>query len=386
MKVDIKYFMDFSSIERTRKKSLVILKDNITYLAGKLPSGSTREGKYLKVDINKEWTIGFWTGLMALAYEMTRDDDFKKEFSRVLDSLVDRLRDESRIQTHDLGFLYVLSFVPAIRTFEMKGIHNLFVEAAEKLSRRFHEKPGYLQAWKSLDDPEEKKRTIIDSMMNLPLLYMTWKISGEGYFKKIAIQHARTCMKYLVREDYSTYHTYLFNPETGDPIGPKTVQGYSDDSYWARGQAWTIYGFTLSYLYTGEKDFLETAIGAADFFISRLTSDFVPMWDMVFDKTSSEEKDSSAASIAASALLELSHYVEEKLSAFYQSVAATIIISLTDNYFNRGAKSGGPLLLHGVHAKPLGMGVDEGTIWGDYFYLEALMRLFNPEWKPYWMW
>ena len=382
--MDIRTVVDYTRFHVAKERALDIVDMNVGYFERSLPSGSARNGKYVKVERNEEWTTGFWTGILAIAYEMSHDPIYKRAFEEVFPSFLERLKDEERVQTHDLGFIYVLSMVPAERVFGMETSDSL-VEAARKLLRRFHEKPGYIQAWRSLNDPQERKRTIIDSMMNLPLLYKAWKITGDETFKDVAVKHARTCMEYLVREDFSTYHTFLFDPETGEPIGPETVQGHSDDSFWARGQAWAVYGFTLSYIYTGIEDFLKTAVGTAEFMIERLPEDLVPVWDMVFDEESGEERDSSAASIFATALLDLSRLVDRDRSHFYQVLSVSVLSSLTRDYLNWRGGEGEPIILHGVHAKPMGTGVDEGNIWGDFFYLEALMKLFNPRWRSYWI-
>ncbi len=385
MNLDIRKIVDFTRFQNAKDDALEMIEKNIGYFGTTVPSGSARNGKYLKVDINKEWTTGFWTGLLSLSYEFSRDKVFKKAFFKILPTFLDRLKDEERIKTHDLGFIYTLSFIPAMRVFGEESFKEKIVEAAEKLIRRFHEKPGYIQAWKDIGHPKEKKRVIIDSMMNLPLLYTAWKISGYEVYKEIAVRHATTCMKYLVRENHSTYHTFLFDPDTGEPLGAETVQGYSDNSYWARGQAWAVYGFTLSYIYTQKREFLRTAIDVTDFMIEKLPEDLVPIWDMIFDESSGEEKDSSAAAILSSALMDLSKFVDGKKSAFYQLIAIQILSSLTKSYFNHSHVEGEPIILHGVHAKPLNMGIDEGNIWGDYFYLEALMKLLNSRWRSYWI-
>ena len=385
MKPDFRKIVDLTRFQIAKEKVLDAIERNIRYFDDTLPSGSARNGKYLRVEVNKEWTTGFWTGILSLSYEFSGDEIFRDAFFKVLPSFLERLKDDERVKTHDLGFIYVLSMIPAIRVFGEEKFKDALIDAANKLTMRFHEKPGYIQAWKDLDHPKERKRVIIDSMMNLPLLYIAWKLSGDERFKEIALRHAETCMKYLVREDYSTYHTFLFDPQTGEPLGPETVQGYSDDSYWARGQAWAVYGFTLSYIHTGNEEFLDTAIKTADFMIGKLPEDLVPVWDMVFDESSGEERDSSAAAILSSALIDLSRFVDDEKSAFYQFVSIQILSNLTQSYFNHSHKGGEPVILHGVHAKPLGMGIDEGNIWGDYFYTEALMKLLNERWKSYWM-
>ncbi len=361
-----------------------IEKKNVEALDGRFPEDSTRENIYGIKKGNIGWTTGFWTGILSLLYEYTQDKLFLNELLRLSDSFEERVGDTKRVQTHDLGFLYVLSVVPLMRLQDEKRWKKVLIEAADRLSDRFIEKAGIIQAWRKMGDPDESGRTIIDSIMNLPLLYKAWKYTGNKRYYDIAYTHAKRLKEVFVREDGSTYHTYFFDVETGEPLYPKTVQGAKDTSKWARGISWGIYGFSLSYYYTKDKEFLETAKKIADFVITHLPSDLVPFWDFIFGPEDNEEKDSSAASISAVGLLELSEYVSSKEKFYYQGIAHNILFSLIEKYINRAPEGISPILIHSVHAKPLDMGVDEGSLWGDYFFIEALVRTLKNNWIPYW--
>jgi unsaturated chondroitin disaccharide hydrolase len=188
-----------------------------------------------------------------------------------------------------------------------------------------------------------------------------------------------------VRPDGSTFHTFYFDAETGAPISGATDQGAADASCWSRGQAWAIYGFVLNYVYTQDDSFLQTACRVADYFLAHLPTDGVAYWDLIFTDGSTEERDSSAAAIAVCGLLELAQRLPAGAAAQrYQAAARHILASLFNNYSTAHHPESNALLLHGVYSKPHGKGVDEGNLWGDYFYLEALMRLARPDWKPYW--
>ena len=218
--------------------------------------------------------------------------------------------------------------------------------------------------------------------MNLPLLYWSSLQEGNYKYKEVAVNHTYQAMKYLVRDNYSTFHTFYFNTETGEPIKGSTAQGYSDNSSWARGQAWAIYGFVLGYRYTKKKEFLDTSVNTANYFIDKLPEDFVCYWDLIFTD-GEEERDSSAAAIAACGLLELSKYLTDKdLVLYYENVSKSIFNSLTVNYIDKDELKLG-ILKHSVYSKPDNKGIDECTIWGDYFYLELLTR-FKKDWKSYW--
>ncbi|MEJ2148683.1 MAG: glycoside hydrolase family 88 protein, partial [Chloroflexota bacterium] len=197
--------------------------------------------------------------------------------------------------------------------------------------------------------------------------------------------HATQLRDHVVRPDSTTYHIFYWDAETGEPLRGSTVQGYADTSCWARGQAWAIYGFTLSYRYTGDEKFLHTAERCADYFLDHLPADYVAYWDLVFEDGSDEERDSSAAAIAACGLQELSNRLPDgERKQCYQSAAETILTSLARYYTPSDGIESNALLLHGVYDKPKAVGVDEGTLWGDYFYLEALARALDPDRDLYW--
>jgi unsaturated chondroitin disaccharide hydrolase len=225
---------------------------------------------------------------------------------------------------------------------------------------------------------------IIDCCMNLPLLYWATEQTANPSYATAARRHAEQAAKYLVRPDASTFHTYYMDTETGAPKYGKTNQGYSDTSCWARGQAWGIYGFALSFIYTGDTAFLSHSKRLADYFLARLPADGVAYWDLIFT-SGSEERDSSAAAIAACGLLELSKHLPlcDTSRARYEAAAAQMIRSLSASYTSKADPKSNGLLLHSVYAKGAGLGIDECSIWGDYFYFEALVRV-SRGWRLYW--
>jgi unsaturated chondroitin disaccharide hydrolase len=249
---------------------------------------------------------------------------------------------------------------------------------------RFYEKAGVIQAWGNLNDPEQQGRIIIDCAMNLPLLYWASKITGNPNYREAAVRHIAKANEHLIRENWSTYHTFFFDTKTGKPLRGSTAQGYSDDSCWARGQAWGIYGNALSYRYNRDTSLLENAKGLALYFLNRLPDDLVAYWDLVFVK-GTQERDSSSAAIAVCGLLELSAAlpVADPYRRLFENAALHIAASLVKSYTSASIPNSTGLLLHGVYAKPDNKGVDECTIWGDYFFLEARVRIACG-WKPYW--
>ncbi|MEK5060528.1 glucuronyl hydrolase [Paenibacillus sp. FSL H7-0326] len=356
---------------------------NLGTFATQYPAPASINLVYPALD-NIEWTSSFWTGMIWLAYEVTGDSKYRNIAEVQLESYKHRIEERINTGTHDLGFLYTLSSVAAYKLTGSEKAKEISLNAADQLMERYFEKAGIIQAWGGADDPENGGRMIIDCCMNLPLLYWAAETTGDSKYYDAAYQHVKQAAKYIVREDASTYHTYFMDIYTGEPKYGRTVQGYSDNSCWSRGQAWGIYGFPLSYKYTGDVQLLDLAKKIAHYFINRLPEDQVSYWDLVFTE-GEEERDSSATAIAACGLLELSKYlpVTDERKEEYEHAAMLMVQSLMNHYTSKEKPESNGVLLHAVYAKPHGKGIDECNIWGDYFYFEALVRLVK-DWKPYW--
>ncbi|MEU8256941.1 glycoside hydrolase family 88 protein [Micromonospora inaquosa] len=334
---------------------------------------------------NVGWTTSFWPGMLWLAHDLTGDERYLRAAQSHVDSFADRVRGGIDLETHDLGFLYTLACVtPARRTGDRRA-RDAALAAADHLMTRFLEPAGIIQAWGDLADPRQRGRTIIDSLMNTPLLYWASQTTGDDRYATAARRHTAQLREHILRPDGTTFHTFYWDAETGAPLRGETEQGHGDDTCWARGQAWGIYGFTLNHRYTGDPTLLAAASTCADHFLARLPADHVGYWDLEFGDGSGEERDSSAAAIAACGLAELAGSVADAARAKgYRDAAQRILRSLVDNYAAGGPMDSNALLLHGVYDKPKGIGVDEGTLWGDYFYLEALTRATIPGWTSPW--
>lgn len=332
---------------------------------------------------NFEWTPGFWTGMLWLLYEETGDEKYRKALEPLIGTFRKRLEEDTTLETHDIGFLYSLSTLAQYKITGDEEALALSARAADRLMDRYNETAQIIQAWGNLNDPAQQGRMIIDCLMNLSLLYDISDITGDKKYRRAAEHHAKQAQKYLVREDYSTYHTFYMDIHTGEPIKGTTAQGYSDQSAWARGQAWGVYGFTLSYVHTEDVSFLETAAHIADYYLERLPEDFVPYWDLYF-RSGDEYRDSSSAGILTCGLLELAKHLPltDERRQKYEEAAVKIVKSLYENYTTKDDVSNG-VLKHAVYSIPHKNGVDECCIWGDYFYLEALIRL-KSIWNMYW--
>lgn len=355
---------------------------NLEIFTDKVPAPASRNLVYEAID-NTYWTSSFWSGMLWLAYEISGAAKYRRVAEEQLNLHRRRLDEQIKIDTHDLGFLYTLSGVAAFKLTGNQEAKNLALKAAEHLTGRYWEKAGIIQAWSTMDDPEERGRMIIDCLLNLPLLYWASEVTGNTRYREIAYNHACQNARYIVREDASTFHTFYLDTETGQPIGGKTHQGFADGSCWARGQSWGIYGFPLSYRYTGDWKLIEVAKKLSNYFLNRLPEDKVPYWDLFLD--GGVERDSSAAAITACGLLELSRHLplSDSTKRIYENAALSIIKSLTNHYTTKEVPDSNGVLLHGLQHKPKGLGVDECCIWGDYFYFEALVRVIK-DWKPYW--
>nr|WP_255570732.1 glycoside hydrolase family 88 protein [Cohnella sp. CFH 77786] len=357
---------------------------NLQTFTEKFPSASS-VGLVYRPEGNEGWTTGFWTGMLWLAYELTGDGKYRRTAEIQLEDFRERAFRRLGTDTHDLGFLYTLSCVAAVRLTGNEEARRTALEAADLLMERYFDKAGIIQAWGDLNDPAERGRMIVDCCMNLPLLYWASEKTGNGAYAQAAARHAERSAACLVREDASTYHTFYMDVDSGAPKYGQTHQGYADDSCWARGQAWAIYGFPLSYRYTGDRPLLELTRRLAHYFLNRLPDDRVAYWDLIFTD-GPQERDSSASAIAACGLLELAGHLEaagDESGELYRNAALHTMQSLSEHYTTKGDSFAGGILKHAVYNKPRGMGIDECCIWGDYFYLEAIVRTLK-DWRPYW--
>ena len=356
---------------------------NMEYFGTRFPSSATRNQTYGVID-NIEWTDGFWTGLLWLCYEYTGDDAFKNLALKNVDSFLNRVEKRIELDHHDLGFLYSLSCVAGYKLTGSAEGRKAGLLAADKLMERFQEKGGFIQAWGELG-ARDNYRLIIDCLLNIPLLHWAFLETGKPVYRNAAMRHYEAACNNVIRDDASAYHTFYFDPETGEPLKGVTRQGYSDDSAWARGQAWGIYGIPLNYRYVKDDSAFNLFKGMTNYFLNRLPEDEVCYWDLIFTDGSNQSRDSSAAAIGVCGIHEMLKYLPEVESDknTYRYAMHCILRSLMERYTAPEIKPGNPVLLHGVYSWHSGKGVDEGNIWGDYYYMEALMRFYK-DWNLYW--
>lgn len=350
-------------------------------------SENSFQGYYKRHD-NTGWATGFFTGELWLAYEVTGDETFAALADKQVNSFYDRILNRVDVDHHDMGFLYSLSCVAGWKLTKNEKARTAAWMAAKQLCSRFQEKGQFIQAWGKMG-AKENYRLIIDCLLNLPLLYWASEETLDPCYADIADRHIKTALHVLIRDDGSTHHTYFFDPETGTPLYGKTAQGYNSDSAWARGQAWGIYGTALAYRYTHKEEYIALFTRVADYFLQHLPRAGIPYWDLCFQEGCGEPWDSSAAAIAVCGMLEMAKYLPAELANVYAGKARWILASLIQNCAVIEDTASNGLLLHGTYVKHSNWnhmeerGVDECNLWGDYFYLEALVRVSRP-WEHYW--
>jgi unsaturated chondroitin disaccharide hydrolase len=329
------------------------------------------QGTRYQLAENNHWLAGFWTGLLWLACAATGDEDLRVHAESLLPTFEERLEKRVHI-THDLGFLFTLS---ARAQWQLTGdevARQLALRAAHELVQRYRPGGRYVQAWGAVGDPEEGGRAIIDTLMNLPLLFWASAQSGERAYSRAAQAHAETSLRYLLRPDGAAFHTFFFDQESGEPVGPRTHQGYADDSLWARGQAWAIYGFALAAEWCDGLSFRDAAQRAARRFLVELPPDGVSIWDLRLPEDAPHYPDSSAGAIAASGLLRLARLEGSPDGGEFGPAARKLLKALIAHCFETEPEAQG-LLRHGTYHAHKGLGVDAYFICGDYFFLEALL-------------
>ncbi len=320
------------------------------------------------------WRSGFWSGIEWYLYESTKDEYWKKAAEKSTEQLIAVI--DTTVSNHDLGFQFYCSYGNGYRITGNPAYKQVLLRAADSLARLYNPNVGTILSWPGrVKEKGWPHNTIIDNMMNLELLFWAAKNGGNKNLYDLSVKHAETTMKNHFRPDFSTYHVLVYDTITGKLIKGVTHQGYADNSMWARGQAWAIYGFTMTYRETGNKEFLQTAINAADIYLKRLPKDHITYWDFDDPAIPNAPRDASAAAIVASALLELSTLCNEvDLKNKYKNAASAMIQELSsERYLSKEINHA--FLLHSTGNKPSNKDVDVPIIYADYYFLEAILRL-----------
>lgn len=323
-----------------------------------------------KMVASKDWTSGFFPGELWYMYEYTKDDYWKSKAQEFTANIEDQ---KTNGGTHDMGFKMYCSFGNGYRLMQNTAYKNILLESATTLITRYKPTIGCIRSW---DHSRDKWQcpVIIDNMMNLEILFEATSLSGDSTFYNMAVSHADMTLKNHFRMDGSSYHVVDYDMRTGKVRSRCTAQGYSDESAWARGQAWGIYGYTMCYRYTRQLKYLEQAEAAYEFVCTHpnLPEDLIPYWDFDAVNIPHELRDASAAAIMAAALYELSMYSNK---AKYKETADKVMHSLSSSdYRSKIGENHNFLLMHSVGSYPHGNEIDVPLIYADYYFLEALKR------------
>lgn len=343
-------------------------------LMATLPEGEfpkTFENGHLITSTSGWWCSGFYPGTLLYTYEETGDSVLYNEALRMLEHLE---KEQYNTSTHDLGFMMYCSYGNANRINPNPAYEKILVNSAKSLSSRFNPTVGCIRSW---DSEPDDFLVIIDNMMNLELLFWATRHTGDSSFYKIAVTHADSTLKHHFRPDNSSYHVINYNPETGDVKEKRTAQGLANESAWARGQAWGLYGYTVMYRETKKQKYLDQAQKIADFILNHpnLPEDKIPYWDFDAEPGQDTYRDASAAAIIAAALLELKDYPRATAGDFYLQNAEQILNTLSSTtYLAEREANGGFLLKHSVGHLSANSEVDVPLTYADYYYIEALRR------------
>lgn len=334
-----------------------------------LPDGSIW---YVPVD---DWCSGFFPGSLWYLGELTGNQDWSRRAADYTETL-----DSAQYLTwhHDVGFIIGSSYLNGYRLGGKEQYAPVVVNAAKSLATRFRPGAGVIQSW-NVDKGWQSERgwacpVIIDNMMNLEIMFEATRLTGDSTFYDIAVSHANTTMAHHFRPDFSCYHVVDYDPATGDVRHRQTAQGYADESSWARGQAWALYGYTMCYRYTGDPNYIYQAIKVCDMIFNTpsMPDDLVPYWDYNAPNIPSEPRDASAAACTASALYELSTYLPGR---GYKELADKVVASLSSPAYRAATGENNHfLLMHSVGSIPHGHEIDVPINYADYYYLEALLR------------
>nr|WP_309120714.1 glycoside hydrolase family 88 protein [Paenibacillus sp.] len=325
------------------------------------------------------WTSGFWPGILWLMYDVTGKEHYKEAawpWDETLDYWLSHPTEDTH---HDVGFQYLQTAVVKYMITGDSNAKRIGLNAANYLAGRYNPAGRFIRAWNG----DKNGWAIIDCMMNVSLLFWASETTGDPRYKHIAMSHADTAARVFIRDDGSSNHIAVFDAETGEFREALGGQGYAADSAWSRGAAWALNGFANTYRRTGERRYLDTAKRVAHFFLSALPEDKVPYWDFRLPTLEGEPRDTSAAAIAASGLLEIADAVPEGERRLYLQGAHDILQSLTERYATWDRPDSQAILTGATGHKPAGQYVDGSLIYGDYYYIEAIAKLYGWERRVY---
>ena len=363
--LDTSYNVD-SALENRYQKLLSYKVDSLSFPRSYNPNDAIILGVP-----SKNWTSGFYAGNLWQIYEITGKPEYKA-LAKKWTAFIEKEKFNNR--THDMGFKVFNSFGQGLKHEDNQEYKDIIIKSAQTLSTRFNNTVGSIRSW-DFNKERWDFPVIIDNMMNLELLFEATRISKDSSFHNLAIQHANTTLKNHFRPNNSTWHVLDYNPDNGTVRMRVTHQGINDDSSWARGQGWAIYGFTMAYRYTKDEKYLNQAKATATFFLNHknLPEDGIPYWDFDAPNIPNEPRDVSAGAIVASALIELYGYTKDETYLDYSKKFLKNV--QTTNYILPSNEEAPFILDHSSGDWSKRSEMDEPIVYGDYYFLEALLRL-----------
>ncbi len=372
-------------LEHALEVSLKKIDKGIEDFGDIFPFEYSKDYVYPTMQNNAGWGNGFWTGILWHAYELTGNGKYKEKALSEIPSFTKRITEKLGVNHHDMGFLYTPSCVAAYKLAGNEEGKAAAIMAADHLLSRYQDKGEFLQAWGNVSDPKDY-RLIVDCLLNIPLLYWSSKVTGNPDYETKAFKHFHSTVDNVCRPDGSTYHTYYFDPETGLPSHGKTHQGAFDDSAWGRGQAWGIYGPLLTYIYKKDEKAMHIFKATTNYLLNHIPDDLIAYWDLSFKPEDGQPRDTSTNVIAMCGMLEGIKYMDESdpLREIYVNAIHLMMNEIIDHYLPEDLPEANGLLKEQVYSIPHKIGVSEFNIWGDYFFMEALHRMLDPDWALYW--
>lgn len=345
---------------------------NVDEIGKGYPHG-TVDRKY-ELGTLRQWVSGFWPGILWQAFQITDNEKYAM-LAREIEVEMDQKITNTEWIDHDNGFIWGLSAISDYRLTGNKDSRRRALLAANLLVGRFNVAGNFIRSWNDRETLDTKGLVIIDSVMNMPLLFWASEETGDPRFRHVAEAHLSTVIQYFFREDGSVAQTCVFDPETGEFIEEIGNQSYAEGSAWSRGAAWALYGFAIAARYTERPEFVDAAKTVANFFMNQLGDDTAPKWDFRAEADHGEGRillDTSAAAIAACGMIELTRL--SGINAFKED-AEKIINNLYEHHSTKDDPDHQGMLLNGTGHYPKQKNLEVSLVYGDYFFTEAVSSL-----------
>lgn len=387
-----KYEIPKEKLDAAIKRATDKLLSKIDYYGDHFPAnvinGEYQYGQALKYILweNDSWICGMFTGTFLLAYELTGNKKFLDVATRHMDSYEKRMKDKIRLHDHDVGFVYIPSCIAYYKLTGDERAKKIALEAAEHLyNNSYSKKGGFVLRVSTKQEEAWACRTMMDTMLNIPLFYWAHEVTGDQKFLDAAVSQTKITADYLIRPDGSSYHHYQFDVDTHAPLHGCTFQGNRDESTWSRGHAWGVLGFPVAYSYTKDESLIPLHRDVTYYMLNHLPEDNVPYWDYDFI-TGDEPRDSSAGVISVCGLLEACKYLPDDApeKQIFKNAAGMMLEGVIDTCSGDIGEDYDGLIWKVTAAKKMNINIEGVATFGDFFYLEALLRYTRPEWKMYW--